>query len=165
MVSFYATGMPHNLVAKRLAEDGAIGVRNGCFCAHLLVARLLRIGRARMLAAGVGLLLFPRLTRALLPGLVRVSLGLENGEADVDGLLRVLKKVTAARSSFLDRALARTRNGTWALPRTSVQREIESLVAARVDAVYGREERREKGDAHAQDGIDDAHGPRPSCCE
>ncbi len=164
VVSFCATGMPHNLVAKRLAEDGGIGVRNGCFCAHLLVARLLRIGRARMLAAGVGLLLFPRLTRPLLPGLVRVSLGLENSEADVDRLVRVLRKVTAAPGSVFDRLLARTRNGTWKLPRTSVQREIESLVAARVDAVYGRDERRKKGDAHAQNRIDETRGPRPSCC-
>lgn len=136
VVSFSVKGVPHNLVAKRLAEEAGIGVRNGCFCAHLLLKQLLGIRPARALAARAGFSLLPGVTRSLLPGLVRVSLGLENGEADIDSLVGALQRIAAAPVSMVDRLLARGRNGTCVLPRTTVQREVESLIAERVQMVY-----------------------------
>ncbi len=65
-----------------------------------------------------------------------MSLGLENGDADVDRLIGALRRIAAGPVSTVDRLLARGRNGTCVLPRTTVQREVESLIAERVQMVY-----------------------------
>ena len=37
VICFYVDGIPHNIVAQRLAQVRGIGVRTGCFCAHRLL--------------------------------------------------------------------------------------------------------------------------------
>jgi selenocysteine lyase/cysteine desulfurase len=128
--------VPHNLVARELAERGGIGVRNGCFCAHLLVKRLLRVHPLRARAADLGLLLSPRFTSVVLPGLVRVSLGLENDEADVDTWLRVLGEIARQPRAWRDRRIAALRNGTPVLPQTEVQRQMDDFARAVAQRVY-----------------------------
>ena len=44
---FTVDGVPHALVAARLAAEDAIGVRHGCFCAHPYLIRLLGSVRRR----------------------------------------------------------------------------------------------------------------------
>lgn len=43
VAAFVIDGMPHGEVAARLARDYGIGVRNGCFCAHPYLTRLLAL--------------------------------------------------------------------------------------------------------------------------
>jgi selenocysteine lyase/cysteine desulfurase len=136
VVSFSLRCVPHNLVAKELSEMGGIGVRNGCFCAHLLVRRLLNVHAAGAFAANTGFILLPGLTRVTLPGLVRVSLGLENDSGDVDRLIMVLRKIVGSRISVINRLLAFNRNGTPFLPRTSAQEQMEEYLETRVQKVY-----------------------------
>src|SRR5512140_2625560 len=111
VVAFSARHVPHNLVGQELAERAGIGVRCGCFCAHLLIKELLHIRPLRARAADLGLLAAPSFTARLLPGLVRVSLGLENRPSDIARLLATLKLIVEARRSWPTRALASTRNG------------------------------------------------------
>lgn len=131
--------MPHNLVAKELAERGGIGVRNGCFCAHLLVKRLLKIHTLRARAADLGLILFPRFTSVVLPGLVQVSLGLENDQADVDTLIRVLGEIARQPRAWVDTLFASMHNGTPFLLQTDVQQQMSDFVRTRVKKVYSHE--------------------------
>jgi selenocysteine lyase/cysteine desulfurase len=77
-------------VAKGLAERGGIGVRYGCHCAHLLIKHVLHVPPLLQQLQGLILTIFPRLS---LPGVVRVSLGIENSEEDVDTLLHVLGEI------------------------------------------------------------------------
>ena len=136
VVSFSLKRVPHNLAAKELAEQGGIGVRNGCFCAHLLVKHLLNIHPTRAFAANVGFILLPRLTRVFLPGLVRVSFGLENDENDVDRLIKILEKIGNAPYSFINRLLAFNRNGTPFLSHTIVQEKTKEFLENHVQKVY-----------------------------
>ena len=76
-------------VAEALAARG-IGIRSGCHCAHLLVKRMLQIPPALQQFQGVVLTLFPKLS---LPGVDRVSLGLENTPEDVSALLAALAEI------------------------------------------------------------------------
>jgi selenocysteine lyase/cysteine desulfurase len=76
-------------VAKYLAHEGGIGVRSGCHCAHLAIKHMHHISPF--------LEQFQRLIQILFPkfrflGVVRVSLGIENTETDIDALIRVLEK-------------------------------------------------------------------------
>jgi selenocysteine lyase/cysteine desulfurase len=90
VATFTVDGWRDGDLADRLSERHGIGVRNGCFCAHPLMARLLDIPEtllARLhaeLAAGGD----PEL-----PGAVRASLGLGTTEADVDALVGALHEV------------------------------------------------------------------------
>ena len=90
VIVFDLKGIMANRVAKELAERGGIGVRSGCHCAHLLIKHLLNIHPLLAQFQGLILTLFPRLT---LPGVARVSLGIENSEEDVDTLIHVLGKI------------------------------------------------------------------------
>jgi selenocysteine lyase/cysteine desulfurase len=74
-------------VAEELAARGGIGVRSGCHCAHLTVKRVLHIPPLLERFQGVMLRVLPRLS---LPGVVRVSLGIENTAQDIDTLVAVL---------------------------------------------------------------------------
>ncbi len=76
-------------VAEALAARG-IGIRSGCHCAHLLVKHVLHIHPVLEQFQGVILTLAPKLS---LPGVDRVSLGLENTPEDVNALLAVLAEI------------------------------------------------------------------------
>jgi selenocysteine lyase/cysteine desulfurase len=80
-------GISHFLAAAVLGYEFGIGVRNGCFCAHPYLLRLFHLSQAqeqevrgRILAGD----------RSEMPGLVRVSFGLYNSEAEVDYLVEAL---------------------------------------------------------------------------
>ncbi len=136
VVSFSFKGTPHNLAAKELAEYGGIGVRNGCFCAHLLVKHLLKIHPARAFSANISLVVLPVLTSYLLPGIVRVSFGLENTDSEVDRLIKVLERINNTPRSIMNRLLAFTSNGTPFLDRTDVQKQMEAFLDTRMKKVY-----------------------------
>jgi selenocysteine lyase/cysteine desulfurase len=136
VITFGLAHIPHNRVAAELAEEGGIGVRHGCFCAHLLVRQLLRIPPLLAKAAELGMILFPRFMGAVLPGLVRVSLGLENDESDVDHLLRTLNRIAARPGTVMDRLLASLHSGTPFLPRSETQARMAAFSANAVRRVF-----------------------------
>jgi selenocysteine lyase/cysteine desulfurase len=136
VVSFCFNNVPHNLAAKQLAEQGGIGVRNGCFCAHLLVKHLLNIHPVRALALNIGVILLPRLTSAFLPGLVRVSFGLENNFNDIDRLIEILEKIVNEPSSGINRLLALNRNGTAFFPHIVTKQKMQEFFEVHIQRVY-----------------------------
>jgi selenocysteine lyase/cysteine desulfurase len=92
VIVFTLKDMFSNVVANKLALHGGIGVRYGCHCSHILVKHLLHISpfleRFQKLIAT----LFHRVN---FPRLVRVSLGIENSEKEIDALIQVLGKIAA----------------------------------------------------------------------
>jgi cysteine desulfurase / selenocysteine lyase len=96
VIPFNLRGVSHYLLAAILGAEYAIGVRNGCFCAHPYVLHLLDIpdpvawSWRKQVVAGF---------RAHLPGLVRLSFGCYNTEAEVDWLVAALRKI--ARGEIL----------------------------------------------------------------
>jgi cysteine desulfurase/selenocysteine lyase len=81
-------GVPHELAAVVLNREAAIAVRNGCFCAHPYLHRLLGIEdtsdlRAKLMAG----------EEVELPGAVRPSFGIFNDEAEVDELVRMIRVI------------------------------------------------------------------------
>ena len=90
VVPFAVEGMSHVLVASILSAEAGIAVRNGTFCAQPYVRRLLGLSPEQIthdhdqVMAG---------TLADLPGLIRVSFGLYNTEAEVDWFIYNLERV------------------------------------------------------------------------
>lgn len=90
VIAFNLGDLPHGLVAAILALEGAIGVRNGCFCAHPYVLHLLGVKEEE----------FVRLrdevlggSKANVPGMVRASFGAYSTHADVDALVALLHRI------------------------------------------------------------------------
>jgi selenocysteine lyase/cysteine desulfurase len=78
-------------VAERLAEIHGIGVRYGCHCAHIIIKHLLKVPPLLERFQHILLFLFPGLS---LPGVTRISLGIENRKEDIDRLVSGLENLT-----------------------------------------------------------------------
>lgn len=84
VIPFQVDGMPHQLLAAILAYEGGIGVRNGCFCAHPYVLRLLHVSSRKIEAYKDEV---EHGSHEGLPGLIRISFGCYNEESEVDALI------------------------------------------------------------------------------
>ena len=83
--------LDHHLVAAILSCEAGIGVRNGCFCAHPYLLRLLHVPPEKVEASKQAI---RRDDRREIPGLIRVSFGCYNSKAEVDWFLEALAKIT-----------------------------------------------------------------------
>jgi selenocysteine lyase/cysteine desulfurase len=90
VISFNIEGVSHALVSAILSVEGGIGVRNGCFCAHPYVKRLLKYDEQEAKAVTAEILAGDR---RRLPGMVRASFGCYNNFEDVDRLVSVLTMI------------------------------------------------------------------------
>ena len=111
--------------AKQLAERGGIGVRYGCHCAHLLIKRLLHIPPLLAGLQGLIVTLFPRVA---LPGLTRVSLGIQNSAQEIDTLVHVLGNIARQPRAGADNPFAPT--------QTAIQHQMDDFASAAAQRVY-----------------------------
>lgn len=94
VVTFTIDGVHHALVAAILAFEHGVSVRHGCFCAHPLIKRLLRVpheDEARLESA------IRHGDRREIPGAVRVSVGIHNTDEDVDRFLAGVRAIADRR--------------------------------------------------------------------
>lgn len=136
IISFSLKTVPHNLAAKELAEYGGIGIRSGCFCAHILVQQILKIQQIRILGAEMTSIIIPEKTRMCTPGLIRVSFGIENNENDVDILLKTIETIMKRPRSQINKLLSYTYNGTLFVPKTKTEERIQGFVKLIAKKVY-----------------------------
>jgi selenocysteine lyase/cysteine desulfurase len=90
LLTFNMDGVPYDLLAAVLSAEHGIGIRHGCFCAHPLMMRLLRVddAEAHRLIEEVRAGHHERL-----PGAARMSLGLGSTRADVDAFADALRAI------------------------------------------------------------------------
>jgi cysteine desulfurase/selenocysteine lyase len=92
VIPFNVRGVDHYKVAAALSFEGGVGVRNGCFCAHPYILRLLKVSGEEALQHKQEVL---NGARANLPGLVRISFGCYNTTEEVDRLVQMLGQIIA----------------------------------------------------------------------
>lgn len=90
VIPFNLEGMSHFLVAAILGYEFGVGVRNGCFCAHPYILRLLGLAPGEV--ATIGRRMQAR-DRRENPGLVRASFGLYNTLQEIDAFADALEKI------------------------------------------------------------------------
>jgi selenocysteine lyase/cysteine desulfurase len=86
IVVFNIAGRPHGEVAQEMAKRRAIAVRQGAFCSHPYVWRLLRISNDEILQ------LMQKPSPAL-PGMVRASFGIYNNDEEADALIETVREI------------------------------------------------------------------------
>jgi selenocysteine lyase/cysteine desulfurase len=88
IVVFNVAGKPHSEVAQAIAKRRAISTRQGAFCSHPYVWRLLRIPNDEILQ------LMRTAEGPSLPGMVRASFGIYNIDEEVDALIDTVREIT-----------------------------------------------------------------------
>jgi cysteine desulfurase / selenocysteine lyase len=83
VLSFNVDGVDDLMTAAILSEEGALAVRNGRFCAHIYMDRLLQSHHPS--------------AKERPQGAVRASFGLYNNESDVDRLVEFVKRVRSRK--------------------------------------------------------------------
>jgi cysteine desulfurase/selenocysteine lyase len=92
VIPFNVRGASHYKVAAALSFEGGIAVRNGCFCAHPYILRLLEVTGDEVLRHQKDII---DGSRVGLPGLVRISFGCYNTMEEVDHTIGVLASIAA----------------------------------------------------------------------
>lgn len=87
-------GMSHYLVAAILGYEFGIGVRNGCFCAHPYLLKLMGVDESNAKAVRSQI---QSHDKREIPGLVRISFGLYNNEQEIDTLIHALEVILAGK--------------------------------------------------------------------
>jgi hypothetical protein len=100
------------------------------------VKRLLHMHPVRARLADLAAILAPRFARAVQTGLVRISLGIENDEADIDAFLHALEEISRRPRDKIDRIAAAVHGGTL-LPQTEVQQQMNDFARRLAERVYG----------------------------
>ncbi len=90
VLSFTVDGMPHEKVSGILSAEGGIGVRNGCFCAHIYVKHLLGVNHEEEQALKEQIMSG---NKTHIPGMVRASFGCYNNREDVDRFITLLERI------------------------------------------------------------------------
>jgi selenocysteine lyase/cysteine desulfurase len=113
-------------IARELAERSGIGSRFGCHCAHIIVKHILHIPPALEKIQRLILIVFPKLS---LPGVTRISFGIENTKEEVDIMLRVL-------ASIADKSEVQAGNGSSPISPELVKKQIMEFGLQRALQVY-----------------------------
>ncbi len=92
VISMNLKGIPHALAAAILSYEGAIGVRSGCFCAHLYVKSLLKVSEEDATKLENEIL---ARNRSHIPGTIRASFGIYNTKEEIDHLIGMIEKIVA----------------------------------------------------------------------
>lgn len=92
ILPFNIEGMNYETLSDVLAFEYGIGVRSGCFCAHMYTRKLLNYDESTAKAMADG-----KMER---PGMVRVSFGIYNTKNEIDYFLYALSNVVANKEMY-----------------------------------------------------------------
>lgn len=110
ILPFNIKGMSPYLVAEILGNDFGIGVRAGCFCAHPYVAHLLGRSveeqRASSLLALTG-------NKSDIPGMVRISMGVDTLESDINAVIRAVNKICENKDEYKKQYILNNATGVY----------------------------------------------------
>ena len=134
VIPFALTKKMSTQTGKELALYGGIGVRTGCHCAHIIVKHILQVGPGLERFQRVIVTLFPKLS---LPGVARISLGIENTEDEIYSFIRVLAKVAGQAQTSNDINSVTDATEKPKLKKAEVQRQMDDFVQAKAVQVYG----------------------------
>ncbi len=90
VIPFNLEGTDHALLAAVAGYEAGVGVRNGCFCAHPYVVKLLNLSEREMMT---GRDQFLKGDKSDMPGMVRMSFGCYSNMEDVDRLMEALQMI------------------------------------------------------------------------
>ncbi len=134
VIPFASKKVMSNKVANRMAEQSGIGIRFGCHCAHLMVKHLVGIKPGLEKIQRLIVILFPGLK---LPGVARVSLGVQNTREEVDMFLKELAIATSKRGNELAQKQHTENEVSGNVNRTVYKQQLKFYMEEIGDKVFG----------------------------
>ncbi|WP_425060678.1 Cysteine desulfurase SufS [Sporomusa carbonis] len=96
LISFSLEGLHHSQVAEIVSREAGIAVRNGLFCAHPYVEKLLRLSDEEIQY-------YLTHDDQNIPGMVRISFGIYNNCREIDIFLDLLSHIAGHRKYYADK--------------------------------------------------------------
>ncbi len=93
LISFSLEGLHHSQVAEVLSQEAGIAIRNGLFCAHPYVEKLLQLSDEEIKYHQTH-------DDKSIPGLARISFGLYNNSQEIDMFHNLLSNIAKHRSYY-----------------------------------------------------------------
>jgi len=119
-------------IARELAFRNGIGTRYGCHCSHIIVKHILHVSPFLERFQWLIQIFFPNLR---LPGVARVSFGLENTTEDVERLINGLDTISRSIKSSSEGPFSSEPQKTN-LPEAKVKIQIKEFIKSRSVKVY-----------------------------
>lgn len=95
VITFNIKDIYHEVLAKILSYEAGISARNGCFCAHPYIQKLLHMTNEEVIQRIE--------TGVRKPGMVRISFGLYNSIEEIDKLVYFLNKIALNKKYYIDK--------------------------------------------------------------
>lgn len=96
VMTFTLEGLHHGLVASVLSNEWAVGVRDGCFCAHPYLMHLLRVDHAAIERTRSAI---EQGDKRAVPGAVRASVAPYNTDAEIDRFIAGVRAISRGEVS------------------------------------------------------------------
>ncbi|MBP2634980.1 MAG: sufS 1 [Firmicutes bacterium] len=93
LISFALEGLHHSQLAEILSQEAGIAVRDGLFCAHPYVTKLLNISAEEIEY-------YQTHDDKTIPGLTRISLGIYNNCKEIDVFLELMEHIAQYRQYY-----------------------------------------------------------------
>ncbi|MFX1494916.1 MAG: hypothetical protein ACFFBZ_11590, partial [Promethearchaeota archaeon] len=81
-------------------------------------------------------MLLPEMTDMILPGILRMSFGIENNEKEVKHFIQILKQISSKPRTLGQKAVAHFHNGVLFSRNTKTQLEIEKSIEKLINKVF-----------------------------
>ncbi|SHJ62525.1 aminotransferase class V-fold PLP-dependent enzyme [Paramaledivibacter caminithermalis] len=96
IITFNIKGIHHEILANILSYEAGIAVRNGCFCAHPYLHKLLNVSNE---------VIEKRIKNSNLPhpGMVRISFGMYNSKEEINILINALNNISNNKNYYLNK--------------------------------------------------------------
>ena len=92
VIAFNIDRYYHAVAAAILSYEGAIAVRNGCFCAHPYIQRLLKISDKDAIKYRDDI---NKGVRLEVPGMIRISFGIYNTKSEIDRFIKMIDMIVS----------------------------------------------------------------------
>ena len=93
LISFNMEGLHHSQLAEILSQEAGIAVRNGLFCAHPYIEKLLNVSAEEIKH-------YQTHEDKTIPGMTRISLGIYNTYQEIDIFLDLMKHIAQHRRYY-----------------------------------------------------------------
>lgn len=93
IISLDLPGIHHECLANILSYEAGISVRNGLFCAHPYIEKLLGLTNYKVEY-------YLNNPNTPCPGLVRISLGMYNNSNEIDILINILQRIAKSKNAY-----------------------------------------------------------------
>jgi len=134
VISFNLKNIVSFRIGRELALKKGIGIRVGCHCAHLTVKHILNVGPGLERFQRIMLTFIPGMS---FPGVARVSMGIENGQEDLERLAEGLREIAPVKGTAGDQGKNDLNGNTRMLSRSELRDQLKSFYAARAEKVFG----------------------------